>query len=162
MTLSEINPLYFLVAIAIGTLLVTAGIWIGKVNADRKNFKIFMAEVSNDIKEILTRLGPNLTTKSSPTRLTEFGKTVAECVDAKGITEQLANKIQEEVKGKTNYQIQNYCEEYIRDEFEPSDETVLRFEECAFENGLKIQQINIVLALELRDRLLEMQGSEQV
>lgn len=183
MALSEINPLYFLVAIAIGSLLVTAGIWIGKVNSDRQNFKEFMEkvredfkevrndirelrndikEVRNDIKEIFARLGPNLTTKSSPTRLTEFGKTVAECVDAKGITEQLAKKIQEEVKGKTNYQIQSYCEEYIRDEFEPSEETVLRFEECAFENGLKIREINIVLALELRDRLLEMQGSEQV
>ena len=153
---------------------MTAGIWIGKVNSDRQNFKEFMAkvredfkevrndikEVRNDIKEIFARLGPNLTTKSSPTRLTEFGKTVAECVDAESITEQLAKKIQEDVKGKTNYQIQNYCEEYIRDEFEPSEETVLRFEECAFENGLKIQQINIVLALELRDRLLEMQGDQ--
>ena len=117
---------------------------------------------STDIKEILARLDPKVSTNLSPTRLTEFGKRVSVCVDAKGITEQLAKKVQEEVKGKTNYQIQTYCEEYIQDKFEPSDETDLLFEKCAFENGIKIQQINIVLAIELRDRLLEMQGSEQI
>ncbi len=88
--MEEISQQYYL--IAIGTILVKTGIWIGKVNSDRKNFKEVMEEIRNEIKEIFKQIGANVTTTGSPVRLTKLGKQISECIDAEGITEPLAKK----------------------------------------------------------------------
>ena len=66
--------------------LVTLGIWIGKVNADRSSFKEFMTQSRNDMTEIRERLY-NISERlslqpgaapGSPIRLTNFGKKVSD------------------------------------------------------------------------------------
>ena len=53
------------------------GEWKGKVDSERKSFKEFMQEVRDDIKTILSRLPPSEATRTSPLRLTEFGKALS-------------------------------------------------------------------------------------
>ena len=60
--------------VAVIGLVFAVGIWKGKVDSDRTNFKDFMKEVRDDIKTILSRLQTPEATRSSPLRLTDFGK----------------------------------------------------------------------------------------
>lgn len=68
-------------AFTVVTALVGIGIWIGGVNADRKNLAEFVREIREDIKTILSRLPPPEATGSSPLQLTDFGKALSSGID---------------------------------------------------------------------------------
>ena len=77
------NPLFWvafvsLLPVAAGAIFAF-GQWKGKVDSDRALFKGLMAEVRNDIKEILRRLpSSTVAAANSPLRLTDLGKSISE------------------------------------------------------------------------------------
>ena len=154
------NPLFWiaflsLLSVAAGAIFAF-GQWKGKVDSDRASFKGFMTEVRNDIKEILGRLPSHTLTGSSPLRLTDLGRTISERLDAPALAQDLAPFLQERIKGKTPYEIQEMCFDYIRHEYKPPDEVEALIKTCAYDNGIDRGQVVDVLAVELRDRLLGM------
>ena len=120
------NPLFWvafvsLLSVAAGAIFAF-GQWKGKVDSDRASFKEFMTEVRNDIKEILRRLPSHTLAGSSPLRLTDLGKSISERLDAPALAQDLAPLLQERIKGKTPYEIQEMCFDYIRHEYQPPEE----------------------------------------
>lgn len=130
------------------------GKWYGSVNSDRSVFKDFIKEVRNDIKEILKRLPMPVTSKSSPIQLTDFGRTVSECLRAGEIADQLAVQLKEKMQGLSAYDVQEECLRYVNNLYEPPKHIEDRIKDCAYQNGVKRSEVLRVLAVELRDRLL--------
>lgn len=155
-----VNPLFWIaflppLAVAAGTIFAF-GLWKGKVDSDRASFKEFMKEVRNDIKEILRRLPSRTLAGGSPLRLTDLGKSISERLGTPVLAQGLAPLLQERIEGKTPYEIQEMCFDYIRHEYKPPDEVEALIKTCAYDNGIDRGQVVDVLAVELRDRLLGM------
>lgn len=150
------TPLILVAFLAVGSVLVSIGVWVGSVNADRKSFKEFMNEVRNDIKKILARLPAPTIESGSPIRLTDLGRSVADDLDVGKWVEQVAPSLTARVKGKPPFEVQNFCFDYVKDEFEPDEKQLRKLQMCADENGIDLDAVLDVLAVELRDRLLEL------
>lgn len=150
------TPLILVAFLAVASVLVSIGVWVGSVNADRKSFKEFMNEVRNDIKKILARLPAPTIEGGSPIRLTDLGRSVADDLDVGKWVEQVAPSLIARVKGKPPFEVQNFCFDYVKDEFEPDEKQLRKLQMCAYENGIDLDAVLDVLAVELRDRLLEL------
>ena len=150
-----IIPGAIFVVAALGGL-VKLCIWFGEVNADRASFKKFMEEIRKDVKEILGRLQPKTVAGGSPVTLTELGKKISEEVDAKAWAARTAEQIKESVKGKQPYEIHDFCNEFIRLRYHFTDELERLIKSSAYENAVNRDQVLNVLAVELRDKLLEL------
>ena len=166
------NP--WAIVIAAGAIvggLVKAGMWIGSVNTDRKNFgksiendrKDFRTSISNladeiraDIKEILSRLPRAPIAAGSPLRLTDFGKQIADQIKAEEWSEQLcaSGKLRTEVEGRSPYEIQEFSLELAQSKLEYTDTELDLLRQCAFDNGIEVEAVKRVLGIVLRDRLL--------
>ena len=161
--MESFNPLWIVAGLGAVTLLIgvvtfifQAGGWYKNVNSDRNRFNEFMEEVRQDIKKILLRLPSPVATKSSPIRLTDLGEAISDGVNAKGIVNEIADEIIEQARGKTKYQIQELCQDYFKNKYEPDHDTLSVMEMCAFENGVKLEEVRTVLSIELRDRVFEL------
>lgn len=157
--LNRLNPLWITVGLTSATILVTSGIWIGRVNSDRKNFKDFMREVREKLDRIFERLPstPQIISATSPLRLTDFGETLAKELDTSTWVEQLVPRVRENVKDLPAYAIQEYCFNYTSKHLR-SDEERARLKEVAYNTGVTEDDLRQVLAIELRDRLLSLAG----
>ena len=109
------TPIIITVAIAVVSVLVAIGIWVGSVNSDRSKFNEFMKEVRDDIKKILGRLPPLAVASNSPLRLTEFGEAIAKQTNAEEWSEQIAPELAKEVESKQPYEIQELCFNYVQE-----------------------------------------------
>jgi hypothetical protein len=142
--------------VTIGVSLVGIGMWIGAVNSDRDSFKTFMARIETKVDDILKRLPPVTVAGSSPLRLTDLGQTISEQIGGKELARTLAPTLLEKIKGMEPYEIQEECRRYVTEDFAPTEEQERIFKACAFENGIKVEQIWNVVAVELRDELLSL------
>lgn len=138
---------------AAGTILAF-GVWKGKVDSDRASFNGFMKEVRNDIKEILRRLPSHTLAGGSPLQLTDLGRSISERLGASALAQDLAPLLQERIKGRAPYEIQEMCFDYVRHKYGPPDEVEALIKTCAYDHGIDRGQVLDVLAVELRDRLL--------
>ena len=149
------NPfLWIAVAIAVGGLIFGAGKWVGAVNSDRTSFNEFMKEIRDDVKKILDRLPSQAVSSGSPLQLTELGRTISARIGGLSIAEELAAKMREQAGGKQAYEIQEICFDYVLKRYEPPEEQEALIKECAYENGIDLEQVMKVIAVELRDFLL--------
>lgn len=155
------NPVVVLATIAVAGALLTAGQWIGRVNADIESFKGFVDEIRRDIKEIrasvnglFKRLPPAPITSNSPLALTELGDEISEELSGKEWAKRTAEQFLRDVRGKEPYEIQDICFDYVKSQFEPDDEQDAQIRACAYNHALKREQVLDVLAIELRDTLL--------
>lgn len=153
------NPVVILGGVALlaslGTAILKFGEWKGKIDSDRKMFSDFMEEIRKDIKEILTRLPPVEAAGTSPITLTEFGRSIAEEVGAREVAERLAPDVREQVRGMEPYQVQEHCLEFMTSKHAPAPELDSLINKVAYERGVKREQVLRVIAIELRDQLLE-------
>ena len=93
----------------------------------------------------------------SPLKLTELGNKVAKCLECRGIVQDIEPLLRDRIHGKQPYEIHDICFEYIHGELDPSPEMEGVIRLCAYENGVKRQDVLEVMAIELRDRLLPKQ-----
>ena len=154
------NPVVItIISLAAVGLVVRLIIWYANVNSDRDSFKDFTTEVRADIKKILSIVSTSkVTYEKSPTRLTDLGEKVSETVNAKAIASQIVDMEREKLKGKAPFEIQDFCERYMINDFEPTSEQRLILGQCAFENGIPIESVHRVIAIVMRDILLEISG----
>ena len=126
---------------------------IGKLTLDATNKVLgLVSEVHGDIKTIVSSNG---TVKGdSPLRLTPRGKKMTAVLSGRAWAEQESVKLVDQVEGMTPYQIQHSCFNYVR-KYEPSAELNDLVEACAYEHGTSKRDVIRVLAIELRDVLLE-------
>ncbi len=111
--------------------------------------------IREDIKRILNLLPstPALVQGDSPLRLTEFGKQVSASMRAPAWAGQVALELKHELAGKQPYQIDAMSRKYVQDDL--SDEMKERVAIAAYEFGIEEDGVHRVLAVVLRDKLLE-------
>ena len=132
--------------------------WYKDVNHDRKDFSAFMEEVRADIKKIFERLPPKAVNNESPLKLTEYGETLSSFLGAEKWATEIVETLLPRVSGKDAYQIQEFCDTYVLDEFQPTDLQSQKILECMFQHGATRTHVNEVLSLVLRDKILTKLG----
>ena len=125
-----------------------------EIKADIGSLKDDIRELRTDIKAILGRV-PSITDADSPLHLNELGKKVSLSVNAKEIAAQEVPKVRELLPSHNPYDIQTFCKEHFGrgGAFKPTAEQLDAFKQCAFDHGIRLEQVGEVCAFELRDEL---------
>ena len=125
-----------------------------------KNFSRLNERFSYFSNVVSAELGITLYLKSeSPIVLTEPGEELAKEVSAKEWVDRVSGTLKEKVKDLDAYGIQDFCFEYVdKDEDQYSDEEQKVIRDSAFKRGISTYYVRQVLAIKLRDRLLEEAG----
>ena len=157
-------------AVTILGVLVGGAMWVERVNGDRqalkdnadrdrKDFNEFAKEIRDKIDKILIRTPPMPAyTADSPLRLTSLGKTISDELDAPTWATRVAAlpSVGIGLEQQTAYDIQEYCFTYVDKHLGPSDKELEKaIKRSAYRHGLKERQVRGVLAIVLRDKLLD-------
>ena len=149
------------VGITVIILVFKSGKWVGQVDKTLTNLdnaierlEASFRELAADLKTLLRWQGSPTMGGKSPLNLTEIGKTVSETLDMPNMAERLVPSLKSRVEGMSPYDIQEFCFDYIRDEYQPDAEDEKRIKDCAYDNGLDRDDVTDVLAIMLRDKLI--------
>lgn len=131
---------------------------LAEIKADISNFKAEvkadMNELRVDIKALLGR-EPTIADAGSPLHLNELGRKVSSYVNAKEIAKKEAPNVKELLPSLNPYDIQAFCKQHFAKDggFVPTSDQLDIFKQCAFDHGIKLEQVRYVCAIELRDEL---------
>ena len=134
--------------------------WTAVVDADRNQFREFMREIRDDIKEIFKRLpGEPVEKVTSPISLTDYGDKLSQLINASEIADIQITKVTKAVENFNAYQIQEYCFSFSKGDLlnelkENHADLYDKIHEVAFEEGIEVEKLTRVIALELRDKIL--------
>ena len=90
----------------------------------------------------------------SPLHLTDKGTRISEKLDAKAWADRISESLKDRVQDKQPYDVQDICFDDVRNELTLDEEQDVPIKTCAFEHGIAAGQVLDVLAVELRDKLL--------
>ena len=151
------------IAVALIAVLYAIGkslIWIGATDSSVKalkksiqEIKISILKIQEDIKGIFKQM-PAVSTGGNPLQLTDLGRDISEMLGAKEWARKIAMKLKQEAKGKQPYVIQEMCFTYVTKHFDPTKEQQQKISEYDYEKELPEKMVLEVLAIELRDQLL--------
>ena len=116
--------------------------------------------IGDDISEIFKRLPAKpVESISSPIGLTDYGKELSEQIKAVEIMEMQVDRVKDAVKGFNAYQIQEHCFTFCKNELmselkENEIDLYNQIHEVAYKEGLDLEKLTRVIALELRDKIL--------
>ena len=151
----------------VGLFIFKVGEWKGNVDKSLNSFKDIMEEIRSNFREILNRLPKSTYQGSSPIALTDLSEKISDELDAKSWAKQKAKYLIsyeiKPVKILPEFQIQEYCEEFVEKEDALAD-IDLEIRKSSYEHGLNREQVVAVVMIELRDamiNLLEEHGFEQ-
>ena len=142
------------VVIVICKALYSWGKWVQSVNEAKRTLDGFVVEIRKDIKELLGQLAGTVA-RGSPLRLTDLGMTGSDGVEARRWAERIAKGLYPRVQGKQPYQVQEFCFDYVNEEYKPDPELDAKIGACAYDQGISRERVLEVLVVELRDKLLE-------
>ena len=152
------NPLTYTAIVAALGLLVTLGIlifksgaWKGRVDAFMKDTKEALDTLKETLDTLLMRTEPAIE-RSSPVRLTEFGKEIAARIEAEEWASQTAPGLLDEIRGKEAFQVDEFCAAYVRQRL--TDEQNTEVAKVAFAIGTTRESVLAALRVVLRDKLL--------
>lgn len=156
-------PAFIMASIALIGSLIAIGRWIGRresfeniIGEFRKTLEDSMGEIRDNINQIFLNLpSPNpAVASSSPLKLTGLGLSISASIEAKLWANSQISKIPPHIKHLDPYEIQQFCFNYInRVKF--SEDFTARMNRCAYEKGTSLIEVKKVLAIELRDLLLQ-------
>ena len=150
------NPLTYVLALAVGGLIIRGLFWLRDVHNAKEGWGAIVTEIRADIKEIFKRLPPlpAPVSASSPLKLTEFGRKMSESMDATAWARALAPTLQGNIAGKRAFEIDAFSRDYVREHMD-RDERVAK---CMDEMGVERDAALRVLQVVLRDELLKVAG----
>lgn len=146
---------YVIATIAVIGAVLRIGLWVGSVNEHKTIVTKFMKELRDKLDQIFLRLPAETVGGISPFTLTDLGKRISEELSAKDWAARIAPDLRASVTGKEPYEIRDFCYVYVRDTLVVSETQEAEIRRSAYENGVDRVQVLNVLAIELRDRLLE-------
>ena len=135
------------------------GVWKGTVDESVKSLKELMTEIRNDVKEIIKSLPSTLQGKS-PLELTDLGERISIQLSAKEWAQRVGNELRDQVVDMEDFEVQEFSESYLSDQFVPSESQDETIRKCIYEHGVGRNQVINVLMVELRDALLAMKKSQ--
>ena len=158
----------WIVAITDGGLVWKIIRWTTKVDAAVDGFSDFVKEIRDDMKEIrsnitevMLRLPPKPVAGSSPLRLTDFGERMADFMDAKTWTAQLAKDLLTDTAGMEDFEVDAYSRGHVQQLHEKDPGLQKRVAACAYQFGTKTEGVLDVLQVVLRDALLRGRAQDQ-
>ena len=157
------EPWIAIVGVSIGTGLVWLILWIGSVREHKsaasetfKEIKNTLGRLERIMGSILLRVRGGTTEGGSPLQLTDLGKSISEDLDTKEWAKAIVPSLQDQVKGMLPFELQDWCLSYVKNEFQPTASQTLRLNMAAYNNALDLDAVLDVLALEMRDLMLEL------
>ena len=138
--------------------------WVGEVDADRAWLKNAVTKLTDEVStirksvfDILWYLSGGAFTRNSPLRLTPFGEKISRDVGARRWVERLchSDRLHREIQGMSRREIEEFCLGFVLSRLNPSDQERRKLDECARDNSVDVSVVKRVLAIELRDELLE-------
>ena len=117
-----------------------------------------MREIREKIDKIFERLPRKVAAGDSPIRLTDLGRAVSGQLNVGAWADRHAVQWKSDFDGKQAYEIQEFCFSHVDGEDVFSDVELRAIKQNAYENGLDEEQVRRVYAIELRDRLLALNG----
>ena len=132
------------------------GHWIGKINEHKTGVGKTIDEIRKDIKKILKRMPVPTVTGASPLQLTDLGKSISEDLNAEEWAKSIVSSLQDQVKGMLPFEIQEWCLNYVKYDLQPNASQTLRLNMAAYNNALDLDAVLDVLALEMRDLMLDL------
>lgn len=156
------NPLWIVVAITVLGTIFGIGKWVGGINSDRKNLKGVLQGLKNtlgvvqeDVKKLLLAAPSPVIQRRSRLQLTELGQEILGKIEGAEWAKEIASHWKSQVDGMNTYEIQEYCRVTIGNlGVSAARKNILQ--EVAFEHGLRESQVREVLAIEVRDRLIDL------
>lgn len=157
--------------ISIMAFLVGVGIWIGRRQSFEKTTGKAIDRIDTSVEKINDSIGSikvnvavlasgkSVDTTASPLRLTEFGKSIYDAVGGKNWARAEANLYTDQFGGKQPYDVQKFAFGHVY-EFQPSEEMSAKMKDYAYENGIAIDLVLRVLAIDLRDAMLDNLGMD--
>ena len=158
------NPMWWVpTGLAFCALLWKAARWTMGVDKDSRRFDKFIDKIegkldhiSEQISDLFRRLPSPVAEGKSPLQLNKLGQSVSDTLGAKQWAGEIAKGLKERVINKPPYDVQEFSFNYVRGEFKPTEEQESALRQCAYEHGIEKNIALDVLALELRDKLLEL------
>ena len=129
-----------------------------RTTEDRKRFREVLDEIREDIKKIFRRLPPVEAAGSSPLRLTDLGHAISKDVGGVAWAIRTAPDLEDQVDGMEAFEIQRFCFDHAADSDTFDDAMKRAIQKSVYERGVREEQVVRVLAIELRDKLLEITG----
>ena len=120
----------------------------------RSTLQKFMVEIRDDIKKIFLRLPPVPVASSSPLKLTDFGEKIAKEFEAREWATGLTPTLAHEVEGKRAFEIDEFSEKFVGTRLGKDWEE--RVAGCAYDFGIKRDDVRAVLRVVLRDELIRL------
>ena len=135
---------------------------LGVVKNDLGIVKMALDTLAKNVESLLERnFSPSETAETgSPLKLTELGTKISHRLDAHGRAIGYANKIFQDARNKSPFDIQEMSKAFIEDRFKDSPTEDIK--QMAYEHGISIDKVLTVLFIELRDELLKRIEDERV
>lgn len=141
------------------------GKWKGKMNAFKKNTTKRLKGIDEtiggvgttvrDIEASLQRLG--ILRGKSPLALNELAEQAWRDLDAEDWLQEHAEAVSDEVANMNEYDVQEFCFDHMAAlEFDPTQQESAK--RAAYHNGLTEFQVRQIMAVKLRDQLLDLAG----
>ena len=140
------------------------GRWRGRVDTLLESFEKRISNIEKqiaDFRDIFVDVfGHRVSKSQSPIRLSDFGESISEEIAAQMWAARISSALKEKITGMDAYEIQVFCFDYVEKTNHYSDEEQRVIREIAYRRGIKVEAVRRVLAIELRDKLLEHAGLE--
>ena len=118
----------------------------------------YFETISGNTAQIFMRI--SVMGRRSPLRLNELGRSIADSLDSRNWVADIAGSLRDSMRDKSEYDIQEFCFEYFRHEFQPDEEQDGKLKDCAYQSGMPVSVVLDVLALEMRDILIAARQSD--
>ena len=159
------TPLIVTATVGVIGTLIGIGVWIGRVNSDRENFKNFMKEIREDIgkireniEKIFLRLPTDVASGASPLKLTELGERISQEISAPRWAEGIISRfgLEKKFEGMSPYDVQESCISFCvsQENWKPNVQEHEMAQSVAYNSGLSTEKVYRVLGIVMRDRIL--------
>ena len=160
-----LSPIGVLAVLATLGLMWALVKWLSKVDHAAREHPGFVKAIKADISEIKVQIANifgllnSPITQASPMVLSDFGRQLAEQLNASEWARETAPKVLDSVQAMQPAQVHAFCKQHTKDMTVDSDLNVFS---RAYEHGITDEHMRIVLAIVLRDELLKSLGMEHV
>ena len=128
---------------------------VGGLNASVGGLRADVDGLKASVHKLEGNANKRVVMDESPQALTKEGKAISKEIGAKDIAQMIAPKMAKRVRGLSAYKIQKECMDYLFLEFNPEGEIEERIESSAYQRGIELSSMKLVIAIELRDILLK-------
>lgn len=140
--------------------------WKGEITQFKSSVVSFMEQTKDDIQDLTTKVGiilgrTHVSTQAvkgeSPLGLTEYGETISNEIEGKLWADELTQELFIEADGKEPYEIQELAYSFVFNSLNPTIDQEDTISKVAFQHGIPRETVLEVLAIELRNSLLDNQ-----